>query len=758
MTTGEHNDARDGDPLGIIGTVVAEKYQVLALAGEGGFSLVYQARHLIWQQLVAMKFFVILEEAEQALRERLLEDFIREGKLMSELSSRSAAIVQARDIGKLQTATAWIPYMVLEWLDGTPLDVVLLQDLKERLRPRSLVESMQLLEPVAAALDLAHRRNVAHRDLKPANIMVIGADPRQPQGCKLLDFGIAKVMGEKIEHEKQLQMTGQQITAFTPNYGAPEQFSRQFGATGPWTDVFAMALIIVELLRGGVRALEGETFFELGVSSSNPIRPTPGHFGIPISAELEAVFAKALAIHPAARYGTMGEFWIDLHRIAFPAADMWQMRPPTSSEPYQAGSLRGGYSSPFSGGSLIMPSSVPAMLAPPSMGGAQSGVQQPIGVTSPSPSIAPRPTVTGIPVLSAPTERALTVTGTVSGPRAPARSSGALALGGVALVAVLGIGGVMLWKRGDSTAPAPSPSASLTASATATASSSAEPVVEWDGPCPKGMKAVNGGSFAMGSDDPSFPLWKPAHKVTIDTYCLDVHEVTVTRYGECVAARGCKPADSRPNFPKDKGDTDEEHAKQLDITAELCNWDRKGKGDHPINCVDWYRADAYCKWRKFRLPTEAEWELAARGTDGRKFPWGDDTGDHTYMNAAGVEWKRWREEKGLPPTSRLMYEKDDGFVGTAPVGRFPRAQTQSGQLDMVGNVWEWTSDWYALYSADEQVNPKGPAAGERKAIRGGGYNGEFATWVNPAARFHQLATASVDAIGFRCAANIKPAQ
>ena len=159
-----------------------------------------------------------------------------------------------------------------------------------------------------------------------------------------------------------------------------------------------------------------------------------------------------------------------------------------------------------------------------------------------------------------------------------------------------------------------------------------------------------------------------------------------------------------------------------------------------------------------QLPTEAQWELAARGTDGRKFPWGDDAGDQSYMNAAGTEWRDWLSSKGLPAPTGLMYEKSDGFAGTAPVGRFPRAQTQSGQLDMVGNVWEWTRDWYSLYSKEAQTNPKGPGAGDRKAIRGGGFNGEFATWVNPAARYHQLATASAHVIGFRCSAEVNPAR
>jgi formylglycine-generating enzyme required for sulfatase activity len=271
------------------------------------------------------------------------------------------------------------------------------------------------------------------------------------------------------------------------------------------------------------------------------------------------------------------------------------------------------------------------------------------------------------------------------------------------------------------------------------------------------MTAVNGAKFEMGSNDEGFPLWKPAHEVTLDTYCLDVTEVTVKMYRACVERNACAPADSAPDFPKDDSTSEEDHKRQLSAFAELCNGDKTDRNDHPINCLDWKRADRYCRALGVRLPTEAEWELAARGGDGRKFPWGNDTGDQTYMNAAGTEWRRWLASKDLPEPAGLMYEADDGYTGTAPVGRFPRAQTQSGQLDMVGNVWEWTEDWYALYKPDAVANPKGPATGDRKAIRGGGFNGEFALWINPAARYHQLASASVHAVGFRCASDVRAA-
>jgi formylglycine-generating enzyme required for sulfatase activity len=101
-----------------------------------------------------------------------------------------------------------------------------------------------------------------------------------------------------------------------------------------------------------------------------------------------------------------------------------------------------------------------------------------------------------------------------------------------------------------------------------------------------------------------------------------------------------------------------------------------------------------------------------------------------------------------------MYDADDGFPGTAPVGSFEKGKTKFGAYDFVGNVWEWTDDWFEAYKGDEQVNPKGAVAGDRKVIRGGGFNGGFAQWVNPAFRYFQLATASAPAIGFRCASSL----
>jgi formylglycine-generating enzyme required for sulfatase activity len=122
----------------------------------------------------------------------------------------------------------------------------------------------------------------------------------------------------------------------------------------------------------------------------------------------------------------------------------------------------------------------------------------------------------------------------------------------------------------------------------------------------------------------------------------------------------------------------------------------------PVTGVSWYEAAAYARWDHCRLPTEAEWEYAARGDDGREFPWGDDPPDKARMNYA-----------------------DDNFdphVGhPTPVGVYPRGRSPWELDDMAGNVWEWCADWYAEYSAEAAKDPRGPSEGDRRVLRGGSW-------------------------------------
>jgi formylglycine-generating enzyme required for sulfatase activity/serine/threonine protein kinase len=747
------------DPLGITGTVIADKYRMAHAVGEGGFSVVYLAEHTIWRQPVAIKCFKVLANAPEDQRDRLLEGFIQEGKIMASLSSRSAAIVQARDVGTFTTpAGEWLPYMVLEWLDGKPLDIILYEERRAGLPARNLHELLALLDPAAGALEIVHSRGIAHRDIKPANFFVMG-DPRGVDAyVKVLDFGIAKVMAEHAEMSAALAMTGKEITAFTPNYGAPEQFSRSHGATGPWTDVFAMALILVEILRGGIPALDGSDLIQMAVASRDPHRrPTPRSFGVQVPDAVERVFLTALAVNPGERYATMGQFWGALYQAIFPDSAGWSpvtaggrpmtspgFTPPSMVNPPSSTNPSMGVVSTTSPGGLgpPMPAQQPM---PPQAYDPAYGQQQPMGgqPTPPQPYGPPNAsTHSALLAPSTPVRRSSTGPALFAG-----IALGALALGGIGAYTVFSNRPPAVGSAVPSAASVP-----LSLPVSAPASASAAPARRTE--CPAGMVLVPGGRFFMGSDDGAFKLWQPAHKVTLDTFCIDVNEVTAGDYKACSDVGECKRPPEIPDFPKSSESiSDAQHEKNKKAYSELCTFGKPGLEKHPINCVDWSLADGYCKQQKKRLPTEAEWEFAARGSDGRKFPWGDEAGDMEHMNACGLECNKWELAHAIKQSPR-MYDTDDGYPGTAPVGSFPKGKTKFGAYDFIGNVWEWTSDWFETYHGDEVVNPTGAPAGDRKAIRGGGFNGGVQLWLNPAFRYHQLATASSHGIGFRCATNL----
>jgi serine/threonine-protein kinase len=216
--------------------------------------------------------------------------------------------VQALDVGAAVSPSGiWTPYLALEWLEGAPLDVDLRDRAHRGLPGRSLAEAVTLLDSAARAIALAHEQGVAHRDLKPSNLFV--ADIGGKRVCKVVDFGIAKVMSDVSNLTRALQETGVAIQAFTPLYGAPEQFDRKYGATGPWTDVFAFALVLVEVMSGRP-ALDGGDTTQLFVSSMRPDRrPTPRACGVRVSDNVEQVFAHALAVDPKTRFMSLNPFW-----------------------------------------------------------------------------------------------------------------------------------------------------------------------------------------------------------------------------------------------------------------------------------------------------------------------------------------------------------------------------------------------------------------------------------------------------------------
>ena len=192
---------------------------------------------------------------------------------------------------------------------------------------------------------------------------------------------------------------------------------------------------------------------------------------------------------------------------------------------------------------------------------------------------------------------------------------------------------------------------------------------------------VPAGPFDMGLDEGGFDE-KPRHEVELDAFWIMQTEVTNEQYEKCVIADVCSPP-----FHPDWGSDEFWAAYDL----------------HPVTHVTWEQASTYAQWAGGRLPTEAEWEKAARGIDGRRYPWGNTT----------------------PAAQRLNFDNDVG--DTQPVGSYPAGAGPYGTLDMAGNVWEWVADWYAedYYATSPRENPTGPADGERRVLRGGAYNSDL---------------------------------
>ncbi|HEY3666993.1 MAG TPA: bifunctional serine/threonine-protein kinase/formylglycine-generating enzyme family protein [Polyangiaceae bacterium] len=686
------------DPINIVGTTIAEKYRIERLVGEGGFAVVYRAQHTIWNQPVAIKFFNGLSAVPVDQRDYFKDQFIQEGALLTELSSQTASIVQARDVGTYTTPDGqWMPYMVLEWLDGSALDELLDRERIDGAPPWTLEQVIVLLAQAANALDVAHGKGIAHRDIKPANIFVLGDKPRLSATLKVLDFGVAKMMSDNTQLKAAMAKTGMNITSFTPQYGAPEQFSRTYGATGPWTDVFALALVALEMLTGKA-ALDGDDVVQLAFSSGNTQRrPTPRNLGVQVSDAVESVFEKALAIAPQDRYARAREFWAALEQAYGGFYSEAGFRPSTTG-----------------GGDLgVGPTQLVAGLR-----GSQPNV---LSTSSPA-------------TLNTPVG-------------APQSSKTGLYLGGALAIAALAAAGVLLL-GGKHGAPEPkAASASVESAAppspalSAAAAAPPAPVT-----CPAETVQIPAGQFFMGSDlKDAADNEKPSHNVSVDSVCMDLYEVSVKKYKACSDEGKCRRAPTEVEWPKI---TPAERA----TYSPLCTGSDPEKVDHPITCVTWAMADTYCKANDMRLPTEAEWEFATRGPDGRVYPWGDDAPTAKHLNACDAQCVAWGKKHKVE--LKQLGNEDDGFATTAPVGSFPAGRSRFGPYDVVGNVWEWVADWYGDYKPDAAKNPMGPDAGERKVIRGGAWNGGFEAWLHPSFRYAQVPNAQSHGIGFRCVKSI----
>lgn len=337
------------DPFGWVGATVDGKYRVDEVVGHGGFGIVYRAHHLGFEEKVALKCLKLPKELQGGDRDRFRDSLVAEGRLLLQLSRATTGVVQALDVGAVVSPSkVWTPYLVLEWLEGTPLDKDLLQRRQNAEGGRTLEEAVELLDGAARALGVAHGLGIAHRDIKPANMFVVELAGRRT--LKVLDFGIAKVLAESDSVTRAFEETGGTVQAFTARYGAPEQFSRRFGATGPWTDVFALALVFVEVVLGAP-ALDGTDAAQLFVAASDKlIRPTLRGRGFDPGDAVEAVLATALSVDPRERYPNANAFWDALTVACKNEPLRMSVRPPKveDNRPTREISGQSGQVAPFS--------------------------------------------------------------------------------------------------------------------------------------------------------------------------------------------------------------------------------------------------------------------------------------------------------------------------------------------------------------------------------------------------------------------------
>jgi serine/threonine protein kinase len=628
----------------MIGTELG-RYLVVDALGEGGMAAVYKGFDRRLNRDVAIK--VILRG--YAGREVFLKRFEREAKAVAQLTHPN--IVRVIDYGTQDE----VPYLVMEFIPGGTL--------REQMGTSIPWKSAaQMLAPVARALDYAHQENIIHRDIKPANILITKSGD-----LMLSDFGIAKTLGL----EDSTNLTGTGVGIGTPAYMAPEQ-GLGVGVDHR-VDVYSLGVVFFEMLAGRP-PYQADTPMAVMLKHINDPLPRPRQFAPAIPTQVEEVLFKALAKDPEHRFQSMADFaqaLEDLTRVGVtqppevhdeiiqtlvaapsqPQPDSIQSQPlpeadapewaPTVSDSQESLVIKKGSRKPIwiAGVLGVLLITILAIYAGGRIFRSMAGINQ----AATAPTETSTPTLAEVVVLvptSTPFPPTLTIASISSTP---------------------------------TTVPSPTPPPLL--------------IVDNYGIT---MVLILAGEFTMGASEAdaldACHVWNPRdtcsafyfkdeapiRTVGLADYYIDQYEVTNNAYKACVEAGVCAPPFEDGSHSRDNYYSDTQYS------------------DYPVVFTGWDGASIYCEWRGGRLPTEAEWEKAARGTDGRSYPWGD-TLDASRANFCDANCDR----------SWANSAYDDGFFDTAPVGSYPEGASPYGAHDMAGNVSEWVEDIYAPYPGGE---------------------------------------------------------
>ena len=752
------------------GTIIGDRYQVESLVDEGGMAQVFRARDLKLNRILALK--IIRQDAfSPYVLEEVFGRFEIEAATLAKLSHPN--IIGIIDFGKHEG----IPYVVMTYVAGGTLR-------KFQGQPMPVVQAVGLLIPIARALSYAHRHGCIHRDIKPSNILLTESD--EPM---LSDFGLVKDLDSKTA--QTLTSTGASIG--TPEYMAPEQAVGE--KVDDRADVYSLGVVFYELVTGR-RPFKADTPVAMLMDQASGKVPDPREANPNLSDRAAEIIRKALAVKADDRFQTMGEFKNALEELRGAATPPPPTIPPpaydserTMITPSKAVSFTPP-PEPFVGSeennaTVQMPPLRPPAATPPPSGGVENmptlqmrpstPISQPRGAASEPGDIENMPTLqmgVSLPI-SKPREttpeNAMGNEPTVAMPalkppqyapppdlnyappaeaprRAPSTRMLAMAGGGIVIVILLILGG--LWAFGpsgplagaNSTAtntPTEAAEVAPTARPTNTPANTAIPTsiptekpTNTPVPTPTPLLAVitqqgaemiliPAGAFSMGCDSTNIHEVcivdeEPVHTVMLDAYYIDKFEVTNEQYRACVLAGTCKAPQEITSFTRRDYYTNQEF------------------NNYPVIYVTWNDASAFCTWRGGRLPTEAEWEKAARGTiDQRVYPWGN--------NAPAC---------GLANFNPGQPCKGDPFA----VGSYPDGASLFGVMDIAGNVNEWVADWFLFnyYASSPAENPQGPGSGESKVLRGGSWTNNL-NKLQVSNRDSLVPSIASNNIGFRCA-------
>jgi formylglycine-generating enzyme required for sulfatase activity/serine/threonine protein kinase len=701
-------------------------YRIVEPLGRGGMAWVYKAYEPALDRYIALK--VLQPESPSPT---FGERFRREAKVIARLEHRHIIPIHAFGIDED------VPWMAMRLVQGGTLSTLLGSGAVERRR------AVAILRECAEALDHAHRQGVLHRDVKPQNILL-----DQDGHVYLADFGIAKL----VEDSVALTRTG--VVAGTPHYMSPEQARAE--NVDHRADIYALGVIAYELFAGRVPFTADSSIAVLLKHVSAPV-PVPSPSEVP--PRLCVPVLKALAKNPDDRWPTATAF--------VKALEAALAEPETGDVPTVEIDLASETPT-----TELPAAALAGIAAPPD----PAAPEPPAALATPTPIVRPEPAPSEPAASHAEpgspkTAPAAEPTATGAAVTAPTRPRPSVPIALIVAAAAIAIGITLLlylvvW-RPTPAIPAPevavlpsaspgAPAALPTAPPTAV-SETASPakVAPSPGAHPARATLLPAATPAPLPTSASTRLPAPAvaPAPSLRTNALD--GLDYVRIPPGTFQMGCVPGDScdldeQPRHPVTLGR--ELWMGRTEVTvgaytrftsgtrrsmplAPAWNADWRDES-HPMVNVTWEDARAFCEWSGGRLPTEAEWEYAARGgREGAIYPWGN-TISHEQANFEGVQGS-------------------DQWANTSPVGSF--AANGFGLHDMAGNVWEWMADWYGetYYSGAPSTDPKGPPSGKSRVVRGGSWLTNARTlrasarpWLGPSDRY--------GALGFRCVRDAAP--